>query len=249
LGAFRGLVALISFLTLYPTPARYRSIYDAASAFPLAPIVGLARGAPIFVVAYALSHSAPQTLIAGVSIALHMAVQGFLHVDGLIDFGEALLAQRFGRSAAEVMKDRHRGSYGIAVGLAYLALLYSSISSIDPGRLPAILLLGEVVLGAVLVVTLWAGGEEPYRGLGKVFKERLGPYGGPASIALATAIYVAVLYPAGLWPHIYPLAVSIALSIAISKASNRVLGFVSGDVIGFSGEICYLVSIALWVFL
>jgi len=249
LGAVRGFIALISFLTIYPTPARYRSIYEAASAFPLAPIVGLLRGAPIFATSYILSHGFPQPFLVGVSIVLHMAIQGFLHIDGLIDFGEALLAHRFGRSAAEVMKDRYRGSYGIAVATAYLALLYSSISSIDPGRLPVILLLGEVIHGASMVAALWAGNIEPYNGLGRLFKERLGLRGGLVSILLASAVYMASLYPLGLWLYVHPLVVSITIAVAISKASNRVLGYVSGDVAGFSGEVCYLAFIASWVFL
>ncbi len=248
MGVFRGFIALLSFLTIYPTPARYRSIEEAASALPLAPIVGLLRGAPIYAIAYALSHSYPPHFIAGVSIALHMLVQGFLHIDGLVDFGEALLAHRFGRRAAEVVKDRYRGSYGIAVAIAYLALLYSSISSIDAGKLPAVLLLGEVVHGASMVLTLWAGRAEPYSGLGRVFKDRLGLGGALVSVALAAAIYGASLYPLGLSAHLHPLAVSMALAIAISKASNRVLGYVSGDAAGFSGEACYLAFIASWVF-
>ncbi len=249
MGLVGGLLALLSFLTIYPVPRRYRSIYDAAQYFPLAPIAGLLRGAPIFLLSYVLVKHYPEGFVAGISIALHMIVQGFLHIDGFIDYGEALLAHRFGRDAGEVMKDRYRGSYGISIAALYIALLYSSISSIRPELLPTILLLGEVVEGASMVVTLWLGGVEPYKGLGRIFKERLGTGGAISSLIITSTIYIASLYQIGMWWNIYPLIISMLSSIAISTIANRIPGYVSGDVIGFSGELCYLVFIASWVFL
>jgi adenosylcobinamide-GDP ribazoletransferase len=244
-----GLLALLSFLTVYPVPRRYRSIYDAAQYFPLAPIVGLLRGAPIFLLSYVLVKHYPEGFVAGISIAFHMIIQGFIHIDGFIDYGEALLAHRFGRDAGEVMKDRYRGSYGISIAALYIVLLYSSISSTQPELLPTILLLGEIVEGASMVVTLWLGGAEPYKGLGRIFKERLRAGGAITSLIITSTIYIAALYQIGMWWNIYPLIISMLSSIAISTIANRIPGYVSGDVIGFSGELCYLVFIASWVFL
>jgi adenosylcobinamide-GDP ribazoletransferase len=245
----RGFFSLLSFLTIYPVPGRYRSIYDAAQYFPLAPLAGFLRGVPVFVLAYILSHYHLGNLVAGASIAIHMVVQGFLHIDGLIDYGEALLAHRFGRDAGKVMKDRYRGSYGVAVASVYVVLLYSSMESISLEHLPAILLFGEVVEGASMVVTLYLGREEPYRGLGKIFRERLGLGDVIVSVFISLAIYMIALYPITSWVAVYPFIISIASSMIIPHIANRVPGYVSGDVLGFSGELCYLIFIVSWVFL
>ncbi len=162
---------------------------------------------------------------------------------------KALLAHRFGRDVEEVMKDRYRGSYGVAVASVYVVLLYSSMESISLEHLPAILLFGEVVEGASMVVTLYLGREEPYRGLGKIFRERLGLGDVIASVFISLAIYMIALYPITSWVAVYPFISSIASSMIISHIANRVPEYVSSDVLGFSGELCYLIFIASWVFL
>ncbi|MEM1610892.1 MAG: adenosylcobinamide-GDP ribazoletransferase [Sulfolobales archaeon] len=244
-----GFLALISFLTIYPVPSRYRSIYDAAQYFPLAPIVGLLRGAPISLLSYVLAKQYPEGFIAGIIVAFHMLIQGFLHVDGFIDYSEALLAHRFGRDARDVMKDRYRGSYGVSVAALYIVLLYTSISSAPLEYLPVILLLGEVIEGASMVITLWLGYEEPYNGLGRIFKERLRARGAIASLIITSAIYIATIYLMDIQWSIYPFITCILSTIVVTIIANRIPGYVSGDIIGFSGELCYLVFIASWVFL
>jgi adenosylcobinamide-GDP ribazoletransferase len=239
-------ISLISFLTVYPTPGASRSIYDASEAFHLAPLAGVLRGMPVFLALYLLAPSHSQALLSGVLVALHMIVQGFLHIDGLVDFGEALLAHRFGRNPGEVIKDRHRGSYGIAVMATYVVMLYSSALSIEPKTLAVIAIVGESLHGAAMVVTLWAGRAEPYSGLGRVFRERLSTPRVVASIAMAASIHYILLYIAALPLNHYPLALGILSPLIVSIIANRTLGYANGDVAGFSGEICYLSYMLAW---
>lgn len=242
----RGFLSLVSFLTIYPVPSGYRSIRDAAESFYLAPLVGFLRGLPGFVI-ITLAFSLPHQFLAGVALAIHMVVQGFLHVDGFIDFSEAVLAHRFGRDARIVIKDRYRGSYAIAVMSLYVALLYSSLSSIDPEVLPAVLLLGEVVHGASMVICLWLGRVEPYEGLGRVFKEFLEGWRVAASMGIMIVIYSLIaMITLGSLP-LYQLILSAMISVIVALAANRILGYVSGDVAGFSGEASYIAFMVSWV--
>ncbi len=244
----RGFLSLISFLTIYPVPSRYRSLSDAASAFYLAPLVGLLRGLPGYIV-LSLGSSLPSQFLAGVSLAIHAVVQGFLHIDGFIDFSEALLAYRFGRDARAVIKDRYRGSYAIAVMGLYVALLYSSLASIDPELLPLVLLLGEVVHGASMVICLSLGRIEPYEGLGRVFKEPLGRGRMVISIAITIAIYSSISILSLHYLPLYQLALSLLIPVTVAMAANRVLGYAGGDVAGFSGEVSYVAFTVSWVLL
>lgn len=238
--------SIISFLTVYPSPGASRSIYDASEAFYLAPLAGLLKGVPVFLAIYILAASHSQALLAGVLVTLHIIIQGFLHIDGLIDFGEALLAYRFGRNPGEVIKDRYKGSYGIAVMATYIVMLYSTALSIEPKTLAVIAIAGESLHGASMVLTLWVGRAEPYNGLGRIFRERLSTSRVLASIAMAAFIHYILLYVAALPLNHYPLVLGVLSPLIVSIIANRTLGYTNGDVAGFSGEICYLFYMLAW---
>ena len=246
MGLLRDLLSLVSFLTIYPVPDRYRSLDSAASAFYLSPIVGFLRGVPGFII-LTIVGSLHHQFLAGIAIALHIIIQGFLHIDGFIDFSEALLASRFGRDAGAVMKDRYRGSYGVASMGLYTALLYSSLSSIDPRLLPAVFLLGEVIHGGSMVICMGLGRVEPYEGLGSIFKRSLSRNKLVISIAILTILYSLISLPLlGSLP-LYQLVFAVLASMFSAVIANRVLGYVSGDVAGFSGEVSYVVFMISWV--
>ncbi|MEM2301720.1 MAG: adenosylcobinamide-GDP ribazoletransferase [Sulfolobales archaeon] len=246
MGFLRDLLSLVSFLTIYPVPSKYRSLYDAASAFYLSPMVGFLRGVPGFII-LTIAGSLPQQFLAGFAIALHIIIQGFLHIDGFIDFSEALLASRFGRDARAIMKDRYRGSYGIASMGLYIALLYSSLSSIDPKLLPVVYLLGEVIHGGSMVICMGLGRVEPYEGLGSVFKRSLSRGRVAISMVVLITLYSLVsLLSLGSLP-LYQLVLAILAPVFSAMIANRVLGYVSGDVAGFSGEASYVFFMISWV--
>ncbi len=246
MGLVGEFLSLVSFLTIYPVPSRYRSLGSAASAFYLSPVVGFLRGLPGFILLM-IAGSMPQQFLAGAAIAIHMIIQGFLHVDGFIDFSEALLASRFGRDARVVVKDRYRGSYGVASMGLYSVLLYSSLSSMDHRILPAVFLLGEIVHGGSMVICMGLGGIEPYGGLGGVFKRSLSRGRLVLSIAILAALYssLSILLTGSL--ALPQLAIAMLSSILTGLIANKVLGYVSGDVAGFSGEASYVVFMISWV--
>lgn len=220
------------------------------------PIVGLIRGGIVvspLVFVVLRGYASPYLLAFGI-IALHFISQGFLHVDGLIDFSEAILAHRFGVEGYKVVKDRYRGSYAIAAFSIYILGLFSAITALVEGLpiayIVCVLALNEVWSTTVMIALSYIG-KEPPEGLGKTFKQNLRPLDVFLGLVITLALTLTLSTFLGVeLKFLMAIGASLVLSLSISRAlAHRVLGFVNGDVLGFSSELYYLTSAILcWVF-
>lgn len=252
----KSFFSLLAFLTSIPIPHKLLSNSATFDHVHLLPIVGFVRGlittVPLAMLALAEVKASLLTTFA--TIALHYIAQGFIHVDGLIDFSEAILAHRFGVDGYKVVKDRYRGSYAIAVFGVYIVGLFSSlktlVDTIELLDLACLVLLIEIWSTNVMLVLSYIG-RKPPEGLGRRFGESVKTCDIVFSL-LWTAILTSIsLFVSGLslW-CILPIALSALIIALVSRAlAHKVLGFVNGDVLGFSSELFYLVSlIAFWGF-
>ena len=251
-GAARAFIALIAFFTSIPIPRRYLADVQLFNHLYLLPVVGLIRGLVTVipaVLAIALGMSNNYILVFAV-IALHTLIQGLIHVDGFIDFSEAIFSHRFGVDGYRVVKDRYRGSYAIALFSLYILGLFSSMMAfID--RVPLVQLAGVLIILEVCatytMLLLSFIGKTPPEGMGKVFKQSVRGYDLLVGLALALLIVFAVAHLASVTVVLLTaVAAAMAISLCISYSlAQKVLGFVNGDVLGFSSELFYLVSILL----
>lgn len=252
----KALFSLLAFFTPIPIPD---SLYLGAQIFShlyLLPLVGIVRGLIVIVPLLMVSNLgvASPFLTAFMAIALHFMAQGLIHVDGFIDFSEAILAHRFGVDGYRVVKDRYRGSYAIAIFTIYTLGIFSFILSLidllELSALACLLLLIELWSTNTILILSYLG-KEPPEGLGKMFKRCIKFLDLVLSTTLSAIATILTLYISTLNPHYAnAIIISIFLSILISyTSSNKVLGFVNGDVLGFSSELFYLISlIVYWVF-
>jgi len=251
----KNFFALLSFLTPIPLPHRLRSNTLVFGSLYLLPIIGLIRGLftilPLYIL-YIVDIDAP-FLATFTVIAMHYIMQGFLHVDGFIDFSEAVLAYRFGVDAYRVVKDRYRGSYAIAIFVLFVLGLYSSILSILIKTRPDIsivLIISAEVWSIVSMPTLSYLGREPPEGIGRVFKHSVRDIDVFLGIAIAVALTIALMFSIHTTavPLIMLLAVAFIIAVISTYVlSSKVLGFVNGDVLGFVSELCYLMIMAIHV--
>ena len=245
---------LISLLTPIPTP---RSSNDLSlGSLYLLPLVGLVRSS-LAVLALVLISLVSRDLIyveTSLVVFMHFVSQGFLHADGLIDFSEALLASRFGRDPYKVMKDVYKGSYAIAVFAIYLLILYSSMLTLLEKlsvSAAALVIVSAEIFSLTTSIPLALLGREAPEGMGRIFKKSLRSRDASLSILidflLILLISLLIHMSLGLVIRILIIsALSLIFSLIISHLlSSRVLGFVSGDVIGFSIEVAYATNILL----
>ncbi len=243
------LLLLITFFT--PIPIFRKSTELKFSSLYLLPLVGVVRGlipsSTLYILTVLGLHD--PTLLSSVMILTHFIAQGFLHVDGFIDFSEAILASRFGVNAYKVVKDRYRGSYAIAVFTSYTLILYSTstslINMLGLKTLVYILLILEVwIFNIITLLTLLS--KVCPEGIGALFKSSLRVRDVVAVITISSLLTILITYTASMNPTkvLLSLTVSTVISLELSRSlALKTLGFVNGDVLGFSSEVFYITSI------
>jgi adenosylcobinamide-GDP ribazoletransferase len=225
-----GFRSLLTFLTIIPAGGEFNL---APRHFYWTPLIGLIEGLL----------STPPLLISrpigvALAVALMYIINGFQHMDGFLDFGEVLLTGRRGEEAGRVLKDPHRGAFALALGLIDLVLVYSSVSSMGKAAMVT-LPIAESSAAYAMFMTAHLG--KP--GVGKLFV--MGSKGG-VNLALSTIIYLVSTVAVPLMYHwdlptlilLVPVSLLTAIVVAllVTRLSNLRLGFVNGDVLGFSFE-------------
>lgn len=244
------LTSLIAFFTPIPVITRSDGLYF-KSLYLLA-LIGVIRGSIVVSLLYLISSLKifNSFIFGSLAIASHFIAQGFLHIDGFIDFSEALLASRSGINAYRVLKDTCRGSYAIAVFTTYVVLLYSVLSALIE------VLSSRLVIHALFLVEVWIFdvialivlfNKTSSDGVGAVFKNSLTPRDLIVTVLSSLLITVVTCY---LWnTELTPILMSLTIALLISTSftsliSRKALGFINGDVLGFASEIFYFLSLA-----
>lgn len=235
--SFRGFLALLSFLTILP--ARVHDAALAARHFYLAPLVGLLEGAAAL--APLLLEPVPPQLRAFLSLSIIYLISGFSHLEGFADFVDAMASGRRGSEALAIMKQPWRGA--VAVSATVLAVLasYASLTVIAEAS-PSSVVVAQVLSQESGFLLAALSKPPPYQGLGSLFianSKGLGRVGASVAVtALALAVTIPAQAPRACW-HGYALAAAASLISVLytRRASHAVLGFSTGDVIGFCMEL------------
>jgi adenosylcobinamide-GDP ribazoletransferase len=228
---FHDLRAALAFLTLLPVG--YPDGRKPGYAYGWFPLVGLLIGLALVLVALIPASAEVRALLV---LIAWVGLTGGLHLDGLADSCDGLLATTTPEKRLEIMKDPRAGSWAlVGVGLLLLGkwvLLRES---------PAAALIAAPVLGRwVMTVAAWAFPYARSTGLGAWFKDGLGR----SQIALATVTAAGVLIVLGT----ADLRVLVALPVAfvmLAGAARWMRGRLGG---GLTGD-CYgaLCEITEWM--
>lgn len=224
---FEGVRALLQFSTILPVgrSADFEAFAKRSYLYPLAGyLIGAVALLPLFVIPDPLAGAA-------LSIGLLLFLSGCNHFDGLLDFGDGLMAHGSREIRVRALTDRQIGAGGVAMGLTITLISFGSLSAL--AAIPAVLLIAEVASKASMA-TLTAIGA-PFRdGIHSFLYERARWW---------------FLIPA--WFLVLPLfllplpwvAITVALGAAVSATgillvgARRLFGGINGDIVGASNEI------------
>ena len=240
---FAVALSFLSLLKVPFTPTKRLTQEELAASFSAFPLAGLVMGTLCAVAAWALSRVMPPLLLgACVTAAMAILTRG-LHLDGLADFADGAGGGYTPERRLEIMKDSRTGAFG-AVAIALAVLLKTA-------ALQAVLAGGHFAVLAVVPAlsrTAMAGAafRIPYArkegGLGRSFLE------GMKQSHLTTAAVLAGLIAFALTPRLLPaLAVAVvAVVFIIRRLAMRLLGGITGDVLGAVNEtaeiVCFTVA-------
>ena len=243
---FRALLSLTTIL-----PSGVFSLEEAARGFYMINIIGLLEGVMITLILYMLKTYVPDLLLSSLYVMFHIMLTGGIHLDGFADYSDVIGSRARGLKAIEILKDPRKGSFAIIMLGINMFLSQSSMYIILSSDFfltiyPKLIFLYVLSAESMYIVSL-LGREEPYQGLGRLFisysKEKINIF---KNLLLMFIITLSMIFMSS---HKMLVLNSIILSVLISYIiyidADRRLGFVNGDVLGFSYETVRISNLVL----
>jgi len=235
-----GFKLALSFLTAIPVRTGAPQPGDLGRAGRWFPLVGLFLGAILATAHLALLRLFSPLLAAALVVALWAALTGGLHLDGLADCCDSLLATVSRERRLEIMDDPRLGAFGgiglslflILKVLAVAALPHSSRFTLD-ASLFALLL--APALGRWLILLVARQPSARPSGMGVDFALGLTP----SNFILAAMIPLALTVLGG-WRVLLAAAFAHLVTFVVIGLARTRLGGVTGDVFGLTVELAEL---------
>jgi len=234
----RSLIALLQFATILPLgkPADFEAFAKASYLYPVA---GYVIGGMAAILAYWIANP---VIAAAVAVATVLLLSGCNHFDGLLDFGDGLMAHGDREKRIRALTDRQTGAGGVAMGMVITLLLFAGL--IAAPVVAFAILIGEVCAKFSMAFLTAAG---------KPFTDGIHSY--LHGFARPSFPYIAAFLclPLLLLP-LAPVKLAVAAIVMVAcpaillLLARNLFGGVNGDVVGASNEITralVIVAIAL----
>ena len=185
-------------------------------------------------------------------LALLLMITGLHHTDGLLDFGDGVMAHGTAEHKIEVMHDQLTGAGGLSLGIMTMmisALAIGQLNNKSVGLLNLSLIIGGIItveLSAKLsmVVMAWAG-KSIHKGMNSPFLEAMHGGKGDLRLIVALIISLAVALPLLRWTGIFIVLAAVITALIMTAVANRNFNGVTGDVFGATNEITRMVCIII----
>jgi adenosylcobinamide-GDP ribazoletransferase len=223
----RSVLALLQFTTILPLgkPQDFEAFARRSWIYPLAGYVigGLAAIPVLFI--------PDRILAAAVAVALVLLLSGAHHFDGLLDFGDGLMAHGDREKRVRALTDRQVGAGGVAAGIVTTLLLLAGLQA--SASVAAAIVIGEVCAKFSMVFLTTYG--EPFRnGIHSYlhgFSRGTFPF---LAFLLCTPLFLLPAAPARVSAALVVMVFCPAVLLLVSR---RLFGGINGDVAGASNEI------------
>ncbi|AWR97515.1 adenosylcobinamide-GDP ribazoletransferase [Acidianus sulfidivorans JP7] len=171
--SLKGILSQISFFTIIPSVKADLDIvaeYSYISPILIGIITGVIDFISYFLLSFVIGSLAKYAIIIVVEI-----VRGFNHLDGLLDFGDAMMIRGDYEKRIKALKDVEVGSGGIGLGLVYLVLMLMAVSDLSNSSIYILLSLicAEVLSRALGILNLSILPPMDFSYLGKLFHRKL----------------------------------------------------------------------------
>ncbi|ARM76220.1 adenosylcobinamide-GDP ribazoletransferase [Acidianus manzaensis] len=171
--SLKGILSQISFFTIIPSVKGDIDLvaeYSFISPILVGTITGLIDFISYFLIYFLIGNLAKYALIIIIEI-----LRGFNHLDGLLDFGDALMIRGDYQKRVKALKDVEIGSGGIGLGFVYLILMFIAVDKLSS---PSIYLMLSLISAEVLsrglgMLNLSILSPMDFSYLGKIFHSKL----------------------------------------------------------------------------
>lgn len=197
----------------------------------------------------------PDIVAGALVFALLLWMTGLHHTDGLLDFGDGVMAHGTPEHKIDVMHDLLTGAGGLSLGILTMLITALAVGSLGvpvgrwnvPLVFPAIIVV-EMCAKLSMVVAAWAG-KSIHQGMNSPFLEAMHGRGGNWRLIAALAISFAVAVPLLRWAGVFIVVAAVMTGLVMVAVAHKHFNGVTGDVFGATNEltrlVCAVVLLAL----
>ena len=233
---------LLSFLTIIPVSMDTDYLTDAAKGMFLFPLIGAFIGLLAGLFGWVTSQFLPSLVVGALVLGLLLLITGLHHTDGLLDFGDGIMAQGSAERKIEVMHDQLTGAGGLSLGIMTFLITALSIAELNTDIIIQGIVVAEVAAKLSMVIGAWAG-KAAHKGTSSSFLEAMHGKKGTARLIAALIISFGIAIPLLWLAGAITLVAAILASLIMVGISHRHFKGVTGDVLGATNELTRMVSL------
>jgi adenosylcobinamide-GDP ribazoletransferase len=242
---------LLSFLTVFPVAMDKDLLTDCARNMWAFPLIGAFMGLLAGVFGWVAYQFLPGIVVGALVLALLLWMTGLHHMDGLLDFGDGVMAHGTFEHKVEVMHDRFTGAG--AIGLVLMTYLVTALAFGELGRdvffgnfaVPLVviaLIAVELCAKLSMVVAAWAG-KSVHPGMNSPFLEAMHGRAGNWRLLAALAISFAIAFFLLSWAGTFVVLAAVITGLVMVAVSHKHFNGVTGDVFGATNELTRMVCV------
>jgi adenosylcobinamide-GDP ribazoletransferase len=233
---------LFSFLTTIPVSMDEDMLTDAAKSMFLFPLIGAFIGLLAGLFGWVTSQVLPSLVVGALVLGFLLLITGLHHTDGLLDFGDGVMAHGSPERKIEIMHDQLTGAGGLSLGIMTFLITAFSIAELDAGIIIQGLVVVEVSAKLSMVIGAWAG-KAVHQGMSSSFLEAMHGKKGTARLIVALAISFGIAVPLLWLAGVVVVLAAIMTGLIMVGISHWHFKGVTGDVLGATNELTRMVSL------
>jgi adenosylcobinamide-GDP ribazoletransferase len=184
----------------------------------------------------------PSLVVGALVLGLLLLITGLHHTDGLLDFGDGVMAHGSAERKIEIMHDQLTGAGGLSLGIMTFLITALSIAELNTGIIIQGVVVAEVSAKLSMVIGAWAG-QAAHQGMASPFLEAMHGKKGTARLIAALVISFGIALPLLWLVGAVALLAAILASLIMVGISHRHFKGVTGDVLGATNELTRMVSL------
>lgn len=239
---FKKLRSLFAFLTILSPTMDKDCFTDAAKAMFLFPVVGAFIGLLAGLFDWVISLFLPSLVAGALALSLLLLITGLHHTDGLLDFGDGVMAHGSAERKIEIMHDQLTGAGGLSLGVMTFLTTAFAIAEIPRGVIIQGVIVAEMAAKLAMVIGA-STGKSARKGMASPFIEEMHGKKGMVRLLMALAISFAIALPLLRLAGALTLLAAIAASFVMVGIAHRHFKGVTGDVLGAMNELVRMVSL------
>ncbi|HJJ95387.1 MAG TPA: adenosylcobinamide-GDP ribazoletransferase [Methanocorpusculum sp.] len=244
-----ALKALLQFTTILPLGKT--TDFDAfAKNSWMYPIAGYVTGilAAVPAIVASILNFENSMIVAALTIAVALVISGGNHFDGLLDFGDGVMAHGNREKRIVAMKDRTTGTGALVAGMTTILLTFAALASMPVAAIAPAILIAEVCGKMAMGLS---------SALGKPFADGIQKYIYDKSKRWFSIITILLVLPLFLipcrWITLGGIIAALLTFCILLLLAKKLFGGVNGDVTGACNElsrmtVCLVIAILICVY-